>query len=143
MTRALDEAQRWLDQATEDPKWARLLLDHGGYHLVCFLAQQIAEKALKAFLYAQGEELVLGHSVERLAARVADYLPQISKERTRWSVLDGYYVTTRYPNSLPDSVPAHVYQKDAAGEAFTLAVEVVDYVRREIEREEQPGVEGR
>ncbi|GAG62201.1 unnamed protein product [marine sediment metagenome] len=64
--RDLNEGRRWLEQATEDLKWARLLLKEGGYHLVCFLAQQVAEKALKALLYAQGEEIVLGHSVERL-----------------------------------------------------------------------------
>ncbi len=127
-----DEAQRWLEQAIEDLKWARLLLDHGGFHLVCFLAQQIAEKALKAFLYAQGEEVVLGHSVERLTAQAADYLPRISKERARWAALDGYYVATRYPNSLPDSIPAHVYQKDAAQEALGLAVEVVGFVRDQL-----------
>jgi len=31
-----------------------------------FLAQQLAEKALKALLYAPGEELVIGHSVRQL-----------------------------------------------------------------------------
>jgi len=31
-----------------------------------FLAQQIGKKALKAFLYAKGEEVIIGHLIERL-----------------------------------------------------------------------------
>ncbi len=49
------EGQRWLEQAQVDLKWTRHLHKEGAYHLVCFLAQQVAEKALKAFLYAQVE----------------------------------------------------------------------------------------
>jgi len=50
----------------------------------------------------------------------------------RWSILDGYYVPTRYPNSLPDSIPARVYTADAAREAVRLATEVVEFVRQKI-----------
>ena len=63
---ALEEGRRWLEQAQEDLRWAKDLAERGGYHIACFLAQQIGEKALKGFLYAQGEEIVLGHSIERL-----------------------------------------------------------------------------
>ena len=44
------EGQRWLDQAKAGLKWTRYLFKEGAYYLVCFLAQQTAEKALKAFL---------------------------------------------------------------------------------------------
>jgi len=131
--RELNEGRRWLEQATEDLKWARLLLKEGGYHLVCFLAQQVAEKALKALLYAQGEEIVLGHSVERLGVQVALHVPEIAEQSARWAVLDGYYVSTRYPNSLPGSIPAHVYQKDAAQDALKLAEEVVAFVEKRLD----------
>lgn len=60
---AIDEGRRWLEQATEDLKWAKDLAERGGYHIACFLAQQVGEKALKAFLYSQGEEIVIGHSL--------------------------------------------------------------------------------
>ena len=60
---ALEEGMRWLEQAEEDQRWAKDLAERGGYHLACFLAQQVGEKALKAFLYAQGEEIVLGLSL--------------------------------------------------------------------------------
>jgi len=45
------EARRWLDQASVDLHWAEHLAQEGGFHLACFLAQQVGEKALKAYLY--------------------------------------------------------------------------------------------
>jgi len=41
---------RWLEQAEADRHGAQLLFDGESYHLACFIAQQVAEKALKAFL---------------------------------------------------------------------------------------------
>jgi HEPN domain-containing protein len=58
---AMGEGRRWLRQAEQDLDDARYNLEGDRYHLVCFLSQQSAEKALKAFLYARGEEMVWGH----------------------------------------------------------------------------------
>ena len=71
LTRAAADmgARRWLEQAEADRHGAQLLLDGAVYHLVCFLSQQVAEKAVKAFLYASGEEIVLGCSRKRCADR--------------------------------------------------------------------------
>ena len=82
MQSGTDFVQRWLAQAEADLKWAELLADKDAYHLACFHAQQVAELALKAFLDAQGEEIVLGHSVERLCASAAGYNPEFG-ERAR------------------------------------------------------------
>ncbi|HEX15812.1 MAG TPA: HEPN domain-containing protein [Deltaproteobacteria bacterium] len=135
----VEEGKRWLRQATEDLRWADDLAQRGGYHIACFLAQQVAEKALKAFLYAMGEEVVLGHSVERLCEEAARFDLSFSEKRRRWSILDGYYVPTRYPNSLPDGIPATVYTADAAREAVKMAAEAVEFVRRKIEGLESEG----
>lgn len=124
-----EEGERWLEQAEADLHWAEHLRDHGAYHLACFLSQQVAEKALKGYLYAQGEETVPGRSVERLCARSSEYDETFAKERREWGVLDGYYLPTRYPNTLPESIPARVYSETAAREAVRLATEVVEFVR--------------
>ena len=124
----LEEGLRWLEQAEEDLKWAGLLAQQGGYHLACFHAQQVAEMALKAFLYAQGEEIVLGHSVERLCSSASVRDPAFAEKAKRWGVLDGYYVAARYPNSLPDSIPAKVFNAEAADRAVELAGEAVAFV---------------
>jgi HEPN domain-containing protein len=126
---ARDEGLRWLAQAEEDLRWARDLAERGGYHIACFLAQQVGEKAIKGFLYAQGEEVVLGHSIERLCHAAARWEPAFGERVGRWSVLDGYYVPTRYPNSLPGTIPARVYTQEAARGAVALAGEIVGYVR--------------
>lgn len=128
----LDEGRRWLEQAEIDLGWAQHLSDHGAYHLACFLAQQVAEKALKAFLYSRGAEVVLGHSVERLCAEASRAHPSFAKGCSRWSALDGFYVPTRYPNSLPDNIPARVFTRSAAAEAVGHAREVVEMVRGHI-----------
>lgn len=115
------EGWRWLEQAQVDLHWARHLNDQGAYYLVCFLAQQAAEKALKAFLYARGEELVLGHSVRQLCQRAAEHDARFQPSLDDWGVLDSYYIPTRYPNGLPDDIPARVYNRQAAEGALALA----------------------
>jgi HEPN domain-containing protein len=125
---AQQEGERWLAQASADLHWAEHLSQAGGWHVACFLAQQVAEKALKAFLYAQGEEIVMGHSVARLCADAAQYRPEFAEKAKRWSLLDGYYIPTRYPNGLPDDIPANVYTEEAAVDAVGLAGEVVAWV---------------
>lgn len=137
--RALEEGRRWLEQAQEDLRWAKDLAQRGGYHIACFLAQQVGEKALKAFLYAQGEEIVIGHSIERLCQSALRWEAKFGEHVRRWSILDGYYVPTRYPNSLPDSIPARVYTQDAAKEAVRLSEEIVNFVHNlisELEKKE-------
>lgn len=82
----------------------------------------------KAFLYATGEEVVLGHSVQRLATEAAEHDQRFAEKTGRWSSLDGYYIPTRYPNGLPESIPALVYTKDAARDAVALAQDAVDFI---------------
>ncbi len=135
--KALEEGKRWLEQAEEDLRWARDLAERGGYHIACFLAQQVGEKALKAFLYAQGEEIVIGHSIERLCRAASCYEAEFGEHSKRWSILDGYYVPTRYPNSLPDSIPARVYTQNAAKEAVQLTEEIVITVHKKISEMEK------
>ncbi len=134
----LEEGMRWLEQAVEDLRWTRDLAERGGYHIACFLAQQVGEKALKAFLYAQGEEIVLGHSIERLCHQAAQWEPRFGELVKRWAILDGFYVPTRYPNSLPDSIPARVYTEDAAREAVRLASEIVTFVKELLAEGQDP-----
>ena len=132
--RSEDEGARWLQQAKEDLHWARVLLESGGYHIVAFLAQQVAGKSLKAVLYHLGGEGVLGHSVERLAADVGDRFPEVRASARRWATLDVHYVASRYPNSVPGSIPARVYDQPTAEAALRIAEEVVGFAEGAIGR---------
>lgn len=122
------EGRRWLDQAIADLYWTERLARDGAHHLACFLSQQIVEKAVKAFLYSRGEEIVLGHSVERLCSAAASYEPEFAERAKRWSLLDGYYIPTRYPNGLPAGIPADVFTSEASSGAVRMAREAVEWV---------------
>ena len=119
------EGQRWLEQALVDLKWVRHLDQQGAHYLVCFLAQQAAEKALKAVLYARGQEIVLGHSVRQLCQDLSADETRFVQHVEVWGVLDSYYIPTRYPNGLPGGIPARVYNREAAASARGLAEAVL------------------
>jgi HEPN domain-containing protein len=129
---ARHEGLRWLEQAVADRRGAQLLFDGESYHLACFISQQVAEKALKAFIYAQGEEFVVGHSVEALCRWAAEFDADFETLREAVSPLDGYYIPTRYPNGLPDSIPARVYSRKVAEETLDMADRVLALVRQKL-----------
>ncbi|MGA9099996.1 MAG: HEPN domain-containing protein [Methanotrichaceae archaeon] len=99
-----EEGMRWLLQAEQDLDDARYSFQGKRFNLACFLSQQSAEKAVKAFIYAQGEEIVLGHSVSQLLKHALKYDPRM-EEILKAGGLDKYYIPTRYPNGLPGGVP--------------------------------------
>ncbi len=133
MRDSLKEGRRWLEQAIEDLKWAKDLAERGGYHIACFLAQQIGDKALKAFLYYNGEDIVVGHSIERLCHACSKYDESFADKSKKWAILDSYHVPTRYPNSIPDSIHARIYSRDYAIEAVKMAEEIVEFVKKRIQ----------
>lgn len=128
MNNNLAEGRRWLAQARHDVRAAALNWREGFAEIACFLAQQAAEKALKAFLYAQGERLVLGHATHRLVQGCAAYDPAFISLLDRCRLLDQYYIPTRYPNGVPDGIPHDVYTPAQAEQAVQSAQAILDLV---------------
>jgi HEPN domain-containing protein len=124
-----EEGVRWLEQAEEDLITANYLMEKERYYMVCFLSQQIVEKSLKAYLYFKGEELVIGHSVQELCEWAERFDREFAETKEKIAILDSYYMPTRYPNSLPSSIPAKVFRKVPAEEALKLAKEVFELVK--------------
>ena len=123
------EGIRWLKQAERDLDDARYTFAGERYNLVCFLSQQAAEKAVKAFLYLSGEERVLGHSVADLLTRASSLnhaFIAVSRART----LDLYYIPTRYPNGIPGGLPYEAFDREEGEKALTLATAVIDLVKK-------------
>lgn len=112
-----EEALRWLEEAEYEFDTAKYLFDGGRYSTVCFHAQQCAEKALKAYLHYKGKEIVLGHSIVKLSEESSKYDLSFKKIVEECGILDSYYIPTRYPNGLPDSIPSKVYNKKNATDA--------------------------
>ncbi len=133
----LSEAKRWLRQADVDLGAARRLADDFSA-LACFHAQQAAEKALKAILYATGDRVVLGHSLADLGARAALSTPDYEEVRAEVAKLDRYYVPTRYPNGLPaGGDPAEAFDAEDAATAIAIAERALEHARSFLAQEEK------
>lgn len=126
------EAARWLAQAEYDLRAAQSNAERQLYSYACFIAQQAAEKALKAFLYAQGEREVLGHAVGELCKRAAKFKRDFTALSRKAQKLDRFYIPTRYPNGLPGGIPAESYDEEDAGLALKLAQEIFEFVKQQL-----------
>jgi HEPN domain-containing protein len=82
--------------------------------------------------YGLGERVVLGHSLVELLDQLGDRAPALARLRDGGGLLDQYYVTTRYPNSLPGGAPFEAFDRRQAEEAIARAAEFVDAARERI-----------
>jgi HEPN domain-containing protein len=100
-----EAARRWLRRAEHDLAIARGHQQRGDFSDACFMAEQAAQKALKALLIAHGHRSVPIHSVAQLTERCAQIHPAFAVHITAGRVLDQYYIPTRYPDAL--APPGH------------------------------------
>lgn len=129
MTKPKKEAKRWFDQGVRDAESAVKVKEQGIFELSCFLAQQAAEKLLKAFLYYQGEAPVVGHSTFYLAKQCQEYNGQFKPVLRACKRLDALYIPTRYPNGLVEGVPFEVYDAEDAEQALNDLGQVQSLVK--------------
>lgn len=128
------DAAVWLTQARTDLEAAEMLAERLPA-LACFHAQQSAEKALKAILYAAGERPVLGHALATLGRAVEVHSPSFAELRGEVTKLDRYYVATRYPNGLPEGAdPSAAFDRDDARSALATAGRAVAFAERFVEQ---------
>ena len=124
-----EECARWLKQAKHDLRIARVTAREGAHDWACFLCQQAAEKALKAYLYLVGHRAVTGHSIWMLLKRCAaenSTFNRIGKVKR----LDEVYITSRYPNGLQEGTPQEFYTDKDSKECLEMA----DLTIRTVER---------
>lgn len=126
------EASRWFRQSELDLEDARFASSGRRYHLSCFLAQQSAEKALKAYLYSKGAETVWGHSVAELCRDAVDFDSGFKDLLGDAAPLDKYYIPTRYPNGLPGGIPSQAFSIGDADMAIAMCARVLDFVRQRL-----------
>ena len=127
------EAFRWLMQAKRDLDDAEYSKKGKRHNLACFLAQQSAEKALKAYLFFKGAEEVWGHSVAELSHNASDFDNRFIELGKTAASLDKYYIPTRYPNGLPGGIPSDAFIKEDADLAIRIANKVISLVDSIIE----------
>jgi HEPN domain-containing protein len=101
------EARRWLATAEEDLLGATAMLERDDVapRLACFLAQQAAEKALKARLIGRGIAFPRIHDLLALRALLGTGAPA-GLDDTALTELSAWAVEARYPGDLPDATAA-------------------------------------
>ena len=127
------EGARWLRQAVQDLADAEFTREGDRFNLSCFLGQQAAEKAIKAFLYHRGAEDVWGHSLADLCedAKIFEMFFDTIKSDARQ--LDKYYAITRCPEFLPNGIPSEAFDRVDADRAIELSQIVVEFVRERLD----------
>jgi len=123
------EAKVWMNYAETDLGAAHTLLDSGEFfpRQICFLAQQCAEKSIKAVLVFEEVDFPKNHDLDRLRDLVPDgwnfkeTFPDLA-ELTIWAV------ESRYPGHMPDVIE---YE---ARETLKLAEAVFNTVKDELEK---------
>ena len=126
------EGARWFRQAQRDLEDADFNWQGERYNVACFLCQQAAEKAVKAYLYRRGAEDVWGTSLIDLCedAKIFEMFFDTIKAEARQ--LDKYYDITRYPTYLPSGIPAEAFDDVDAERAIELAGIVVRFVESRV-----------
>lgn len=121
------QSSRWLKQAEYDLKQAEKSLSDGGFSYACFFAEQAAQKSLKGYLMDNGWRFVNIHSVGELLKEAA----KLDAKRFEGLIglgqkLDRYYLSSRYPDALPDpAIPAESYGPDEGREAVEIGRKIL------------------
>ncbi len=130
----LEHARRWLRQAQEDCAVAAELVKEKRYNVACFLAQQSAEKAIKALLFwLKGDHPRL-HAIGTLLEELATVNPELAQRLHEASALDAYYLSTRYPDALDGALPATSFFEKEARLALERTRDVLDVAEEELSR---------
>lgn len=124
------EADRWLRQAEYDIKVSQWC-QQGGFHApACFWAQQSAAKALRAFLFINGEDARETRSVVELLDRAMTYEEGFRSYVGGAGSLDIYYKTSRFPDAIPGGIPAEVIAAKDSQEAIRQAADIIAVVEK-------------
>jgi len=119
------ESRRWLAYARSDLDAAHALLRDPDHYprQVCFLAQQAAEKALKAVLVLLEVEFPFTHDLDRLREIVPSGW-QVKANFPNLYALSVWAVEARYPGDMPQVVEADA--REALQTAEALYQNIVD-----------------
>ena len=129
-----DAAEKWFKQAECDLLAVEILLREVDIETrvcahVCFLAHQVAEKALKAGMYKKFGHWQKKHDLEGYAISIeqSEHCVGLRYPAIR---LNGYYTKTRYPDEYsPPAVPSENFSPEQAREAEQDARMILEIIR--------------
>ena len=129
-SRFAELAQIWLETAAQDLTHAQSALEFGFFSHACFSCQQAAEKALKAYLFAQRQSLVRTHDLVKLLNRCVAFDGSFEELGEICVTLNEYYADTRYPDTLKFGT---AFTQAEANVAVTSSERVLDFIQARIE----------
>jgi len=119
----------WMNQAERDLAQARWSLEGRFFEWACFVAQQAAEKAVKA-VYQAHHAIAWGHSVSNLLANLPGDSHPADDLIERAIRLDRFYILPRYPNGFDMGSPKDYFTRRDAEEAIKDAERIIGFCRR-------------
>jgi HEPN domain-containing protein len=122
----VERAKDWLAQADRDLDNAQYNSQGEYYEWACFVAQQAAEKALKAIYQSRGGE-AWGHSLVSLVRGLAEKLELPADLLQHARDLDRYYIAARYPNGWAEGAPKDMYSERDAAHAIACAQAILRF----------------
>ena len=135
MKRPHEQRRRWLEQAEHQLEVTDTLLESDFWSDVCFMAEQTAQMALKAFLYGRGQRHILLHSIQELASECREVDAAFAEVIEWGKILDRYYIPTRCPDALTSpAVPFRSFTQGDARQARQYASDIVELVKTHSEQ---------
>jgi len=100
--RPVETPREWLRYAEDDLLVAEreIRSEAPVYHVICFLCQGAAEKALKGYLIAQGWTLEKTHDILKLLKACSTYHPGLGNMVSEGEILNEYITAGRYPGDI-------------------------------------------
>ena len=135
----LAEGKRWVKQAVVDLRALEALLcetqrDKELPSHVCFMAHEVAEKALKGGMYVTcglGQKSLKSHNIVPLAYGIEAVRPAVAVGLAKLtSPLEPYYLDTRFPNRCdPPDIPSKYSSLSDAERAAKCARGILKIIR--------------
>jgi HEPN domain-containing protein len=123
-----ERSEDWIKQAVRDLKTAEDIAKSGSFEWSCFVAQQAAEKAVKA-VFQKLNAVAWGHSVLDLM-KVLSRKTTVTEELLNCArTLDRYYVPTRYPNSFESGSPYEYFTRKDAEDALVCSKRIIEFCK--------------
>jgi HEPN domain-containing protein len=124
----------WFYFSKEDKKMAEAAFKEKIFNQTCFHSQQAVEKMLKGFLRARGINVPRTHFLVELVKICIEIDDVFTDLRDGCSVLDDYYIPTRYPDAIPGSLPKSLPQEKDAAEALAILKRTESFIKDRLKK---------
>lgn len=119
--------ERWLIKADHDLLTAKTMLHvEGTMDVVCFHAQQCAEKCLKAYLVFVGHDFPKTHDLHNLLKLCTDHDPSFASMEDDARILSDYAVEVRYVDDW------RIIEPGEAANAIEMTTHIYEYVKQKL-----------